>query len=163
MSGQQGNPHSDEGYGLYLGLRRQVLAVDSAALGTEPDGSALALAVDMWMGPGGTATITAVRDGTASVYLSSGGALVGSGDDPQIAAMARDLVGEARRFGARMSRSDEAPLPAEGSVRFNLVTEAVVLAAEAPETELGSGEHPLAGLYSAAHELLAAIRAAAGE
>ena len=69
----------------YLGLRSFVLQGTrenfSLAPGSRPT-QPYAVVVD-WGLPEGTATVVAIADGSASVYLSSGGALIGGGQSHQ--------------------------------------------------------------------------------
>ena len=103
-------------------------------------------------------TLVAMRDGTASLYFSNGGGILGAGEHEGPARAARALVEEAGRFVALCEREEEHPLPATGNVRFHLLTRDGALATEAPEDDLGHGRHVLTPLFYAAHEVITQIR-----
>src|SRR5688500_6262255 len=64
---------------VYRGLRKQILEVKPQAIGL-PANVDRPLAVLVEMGcPGAAATLVAVADGTASLYFSNGGGMIGAG------------------------------------------------------------------------------------
>lgn len=87
LSGRQNRPQNHnpvvtpEAKNPYLGLRSQILELKRQKIGlaapakpTEPWA-----AVMDWGVTNGTATVVAISDGTASIYLSSGGGSIGGG------------------------------------------------------------------------------------
>ena len=138
------------------------LGVDPASISV-PDGegwSGAAVAV-MELGlANGTATIVAIADGTVSMYVSSGGGVIGAGEHAAVRNAAdyfRTVVAESRDL---LHVSGELPLPAAGSVRFHARKRDGAFSAGAPEALLRTGHHPLAPLYAAGQDLLTEIRLA---
>jgi hypothetical protein len=128
---------------VFRELREQLFRGDLLALTAGAPGEAAAgsgpevIGVAMEIGfDTGTCLVLGLRDGTASVYLSSGGGSIGGQTHPHINAAARKLVETARAFVGRLPVVAEYPLPAEGRVRFSLFTTAGVHASEADEGDL---------------------------
>ena len=145
---------------VYLGLRNQRLQGSRAKLNlaasttpTEP----WAAVMDLGMS-NGTATIVAVADGSASIYLISGGGYIGGGQGHEsIRKAARNMLFVARQAQPGMRATKDFPLPGNGRVTFYVVTDAGVFTAEAPEAELRS-RHTLTNLYAAGQEIITQYR-----
>lgn len=108
--------------------------------------------------PEAAATLVALGDGTASLYFSSGGGVIGGGPHPSINAAARHLVELAGRNSSRMKPTSEFPLPGSGDTTFYVLTTNGVLRADAREETLGGGAHPLSELFFAGHEVITGLR-----
>ncbi|MHC4415713.1 MAG: hypothetical protein ACYS0G_10545 [Planctomycetota bacterium] len=143
---------------IFRDLRGQVLELKATTLGLPPDAPA-PLAVLMETGyPEAVATLVAVADGSASLYFSNGGGIIGGGEHEPVRAACASFIDLAARSGADLPATDEFPLPARGSVRFYVVTTAGVRTAEAVEDDLGHDRHELSPLFHGAQELITAIR-----
>ena len=145
---------------VFRGLRSMALGIDPgtivAAEGESWSGAAVA-AMEIGL-PTGTATIVAIADGTVSMYLSSGGGVIGAGGHAAVAAAARrfrTVVGESRGL---LRVTDDFPLPEPGQVRFQARIADGAYTAVAPEAALKVGRHPLAPMYAAGQDLLTEIR-----
>jgi hypothetical protein len=106
----------------------------------------------------GIATIVAIADGTVSMYLSSGGGVIGAGGHAAVRAAAdgfRTLAAESRGL---LQPADEWPLPEPGHVRFHVRTVDGAYSATAAEASLRARSHPLSALYAAGQDLLTEIR-----
>ena len=107
--------------------------------------------------PSGTATLVSLRDGTASLYTTTGGGVLGG----YVAkAEARAFVLAAEKHLARMRRVEAFPYPSDGRVKFYVLTRDGVLTAEAGLSELGERKHKLWTLYYAADQVLTQLRLA---
>lgn len=158
------NPHAaatSEAKNPYLGLRSQILQLKREKIGlavpakpTEPWA-----AVMDWGVTNGTATIVAISDGTASIYLSSGGGSIGGGQShDSIRKAAQKMVSIAAAFQPQMRATDTYPLPQQGQVTFYVLTDAGVFTATAPQEELSSHRNPLSKLGDAAQDIIAQYR-----
>ena len=107
--------------------------------------------------PSGTATLVSVRDGTASLYTTTGGGILGG-------YVARDeakaFVAAAEKHLAHMQRAKEFPYPGEGRVKFYVLTGDGVFTAEAGAREVLERGHKLMPLYYAADQVLTRLRLA---
>ena len=108
--------------------------------------------------PDAAATVVGLGDGTASLYFSSGGGIIGGGPHPSINAAARRLVEISGRHRSELSPAKEFPLPQPGDVTFYVLTTQGVLRGGATEAALGSGKHPLSEMFFAGHDVITGIR-----
>lgn len=143
---------------VYSRLRAQALKLQPSDL-RRADPSAGAFGVLMETGyPDAVATLVALADGTASLYFSNGGGIIGAGDQPAVAKAAREAISTASRSLTLLAPAAQHPLPRRGHVRFYVLTGRGPLTAEARESELRDRRLGLSPLFAAAHELIAAIR-----
>jgi hypothetical protein len=145
---------------VYVGLRRQALAVTRQQLDPEAasDGEVLALLLETGY-PEAVATLVGLADGTTSMYFSNGGGMIGAGQHEDVAAATRRWLELGEQSLEQLpSAVGDVLLPDEGMTQLVAVTESGLRAARAPERELGGGGHPLSALFYAAHEVITAIR-----
>jgi hypothetical protein len=145
----------------YQGLRN--LALQSpltevpSAISAKP-GEPFAVLMD-WGIPAGTATVAAYADGTASVYLSSGGGFLGGGQAHEsirnAAIRTVEIAGELKNL---MQPTTTYPLPQRGQVMFYVRTSLGVLTATVPEEELRSHRSPLYRLGDSAQTIITQYR-----
>ncbi|MGB9464514.1 MAG: hypothetical protein WBR10_05330 [Candidatus Acidiferrum sp.] len=150
-----------ESKNLYLSLREQALQMKREKIGlpvpSKPEEPWAALME--WGLGSGTATVVAISDGTASVYLSGGGGSIGGGESHEsIRKAARKMVSVAADFQLHMQTSDTHPLPRPGQIVFYALTDAGVFMVSASQDELSSRRTPLSKLGDAAQEILAQYR-----
>lgn len=145
---------------VYVGLRRQALAVTREQLDPETASEGQVLGMLMETGyPEAVATLVGLADGTTSMYFSNGGGMIGAGQHEDVAAATRRWLELGEQSLERLPQAaGELPLPDEGITQLVAVTETGLRAARAPEEELGGGGHPLSALFYAAHEVITAIR-----
>ena len=98
-------------------------------------------------------------DGTASVYWSSDGGLVGGRDHPQISSAAKALVAAARDIVDVVARVDQTPLPQPGRVRVSILTSDGIRAGEDDEASLMAGRGVLYPLFLRGNDIVNGYRA----
>jgi hypothetical protein len=103
-------------------------------------------------------TLFAVADGTASLYFSNGGGIIGGGQHPEGAAAAKAFLESSREFDSHLTSSTERPLPQPGKTRLYIIRKDDVLTGEFKEEDLGNGKLPLSPLFHKGHELITVIR-----
>ncbi len=108
--------------------------------------------------PEAVVTLFALSDGTASLYFSNGGGLIGAGQRERPAVAARSLVAFASHALVHLEPTVSYPLPQPGHTRFYVLTSAGVCTAEAIEEDLGENRHVLSPLFYSAHELISELR-----
>jgi hypothetical protein len=147
---------------VFVSLRDQLLSSGLASMTASADASATGddiVGVVMEVGtPRGTALVFGLRDGSASLYTSTGGGTLGGQGHPHINAAAKKLVGVAQAFVGSLPVVDEYPLPPVGQIRFSILTSAGVHATQVPERDLLGGQSELLPLFSAANEILSGFR-----
>src|SRR5437868_3065405 len=80
--------------GVYDGLRKQILELKADQLGAPTNQAVLAFVMETGY-PEAVATLVAVMDGSASLYFSNGGGIIGARENPEPNAAARKLVEKA--------------------------------------------------------------------
>ena len=136
------------------------LGHDSSTIAV-PDGERWsgALVAAMELGrPDATVTILAVADGSVSMYISTGGAVIGAGEHAAVRGVAERFRTVAAESRGLLERTDGFPLPDPGQVRFQVRTVDGDYSGVAPEAALRSGRDALASLYAAGQDLLTEIR-----
>ena len=149
------------GESVYLGLRNLALQNPPTKIqgaSTAKPGDPFAVLMD-WGIPAGTATVAAYADGTASVYLSSGGGYLGGGQSHEsIRNAAMKTVEIASELKSLMQPTTTYPLPQRGQVTFYLRTDAGVLTATASEDDLRSHRNPFYKLGDSAQTIITEYR-----
>jgi hypothetical protein len=145
---------------VYLQLRNRILSLNPAEMSLAPSIEAPRVwGVIMETGyEVGTATLISLVDGTTSLYYSTGGGMLGSGEYTPVAEASKALVAQAEILFNQMSPASELPLPEVGQVRFTLLTYSGILTGVASEKTLARGKHILTPLYTHAHETLTRLR-----
>lgn len=112
-----------------------------------------------WHVDKGTVTVMAAADGSASLYLSSGGGFIGGGQKfPEIREAALHAVAVAGTLRHHFDPTDSTPLPSLGDVTFYVTTGVDVRRAVAPEAKLRAGADPLAALGGAMQKIVTEYR-----
>ena len=156
-------PHANAVDNPYAGLRAQALAMPPSEIGLMVTGDQVWGVLMELPVSKETATVVAFADGSASIYLSSGGGFIGGGERPPVRRSAEAFLAAARAASASFAPAAAFPPPGEGRVRFYVRVGEAAAAAEAGEQELGSGGHPLSALYAAGQGVITAYRDAGGD
>jgi hypothetical protein len=111
-----------------------------------------------WVLSAAVATVVAFSDGSASVYCSSGGGLLGGQAHEPIRNAARQAVAVRAQFQPQMELTTAFPLPQPGIVVFYLLTDSGVFTSSAFESALKTRSHALSKLGDAMQEIISAYR-----
>jgi hypothetical protein len=156
-SGSAGGPNAED---TYRHLRDQALQGSRAKFGL-PVGSSptepWAVLMD-WGVTKGTASVVAVSDGNASVYLSSGGGFIGGVGQEAIRKAARNAVLVAREFQPQMTGTNDYPLPARGEVIFYALTDSGVFTAKRQQHEMETQHDSFSKLGNAMQAIITEYR-----
>jgi ankyrin repeat protein len=145
---------------IYVKLREQALSCSRSSLGyPEPPADAPAWGLLMETGyPNGTATLISMQDGTASLYFSGGGGVIGGIGHETVRKAATAFVQSAGKLSRDLNRTENFPLPKTGRTVFYVLTDGGTLTADALEEDLGHGRHPLSALFHAGHAVITELR-----
>lgn len=148
---------------VYLGLRNQALNVTTASLEVEADPSAPIHAVLMEMGlADAVATFACFRDGSASLYLSTGGGVIGGGQHESVRSACLEMLSitnkYAKDFIAACTPVSDFPFPGEDEIFFYLVTSGAVHLARCREDALSAQRDPFSALYNNCHAVMTELR-----
>jgi hypothetical protein len=144
----------------FHGLRELAFNMRADAVGvneTWPPESPYGVIMD-WGVERGVATLTSFTSGDASLYLSTGGGVIGGFAHTAVREAAQNLVGLAASFVGQTNPAPDHPTPAFGQVFFHLITPQGLRRAEASEEDLAEGSDPLAPLFMAGHEVITQLR-----
>jgi hypothetical protein len=145
---------------VYLGLRNQMLQGSRAKFGlpaTQAVAEPWGVVMD-WGVTRGTATVVALSDGSASLYLSGGGGYLGGIGQPPIRAAAQKAVEVARSVQLPNQPSTAYPLPETHEVFFYFLTDAGVFLLRSSEPELKTTTHPLRNIGDAMQDVITQYR-----
>lgn len=107
----------------------------------------------------GTATVVASADGSASLYLSSGGGFLGGSHRcPAIREAALHAVALASALQCHFVTTETSALPPLGDVTFYVITGIGVRMAVASQDRLRAAADPLAGLGGAMQRIVTEYR-----
>jgi hypothetical protein len=125
LSGQRNdvaNQNKDDN--PYSGLRNMALGMTADQLQlTIPASQTQVYGVVMdWDVGSGIATLSSYATGDASMYLSSGGGMIGGGQHEKVSTAAKAFVDKAQTYLAKASKTDATPLPDKDCVRFYFLT-----------------------------------------
>jgi hypothetical protein len=143
-------------------LRERAFSLPANQLGVVPGAGHMRVwSVLMETGyPEAVASLVTIADGSASLYFSNGGGIIGAGEHDGVCAAAEAFMACADENAAGFVPAFEHPLPAVGRVRFYARTFDGLLTTEAAEVDLGENRHPLSPLFHLGHEVIAAVREA---
>ena len=154
------SPETKGRQAVFADLRNQALTGTRADFGLDaPATPTTPWGVVMETGfPEGSFTLVAFSDGSASIYLSSGGGSIGGGAHEVIRRAAQAMVALAAKFQPLANATREFPLPRNGQTIFYLLTDSGAYTTNAPEQDLGEERHPWSPLFHAGHEVIGQYR-----
>ena len=144
---------------IYTALRDQALSwgsVEIKAPPPVPGGRALGVLMDMGYDTA-VVSVLGLADGTTSMYISHGGGTLGLGEDERAAAASKRWVALAEAAQGLAESGDDS-LPAEGRIRFTVLTTGPRLTAEVAEADVTDAGHPLFPLFVAGQDVITEIR-----
>jgi len=108
----------------FEGLRNMAFTATPEQLGLSmPTDKTIVYGVVMdWEMGGATATTIAYQTGDASLYLSSGGGVIGGGQHQNVNSAAKQFVSLAQSFLDKATKTELTPLPSTDEVKFYLLT-----------------------------------------
>ena len=119
----------------------------------------VAFVMDVTSEEGNSYTVVSTFDNSASLYMSTGGGFLGSGQREEGAKASKELLEFSNYFYKEFKDVDEFPLPVPKHVRFYIVVSGRVLGSdEFLEDDLGHGRAPLSPLFHKTHELISVMR-----
>lgn len=143
------------GPGIYQGLRESALRMQRPGLGSA---DVYVVLMD-WHVANGTASVLAAADGTASVYLSSGGGYLGGGQRyPAIREASMKAVNLAAKLLPYFQKSEATGLPARENVAFFARTGDGLYLATVREEKLRTGTDPFCALGGAMQAIITGYR-----
>jgi hypothetical protein len=119
----------------------------------------MGLLVEFWT-ERATVSLVAMVDGSTSLYFSNGGGLLGHGSTATVATATAKLVALVEQLRPEMQLTSSFPTPADGRVRFFLMTSTGVLTREGDQASLLKGSDRFSPVFHQAQEVINEIRIA---
>jgi hypothetical protein len=141
----------------YADIRDQMFAL-GATSENPTDSDVVAAVMDVGFELG-AATLVALPDGTTTLYTSGGGAIVGAGEQEDVAAATKLYVSETRASLPDFVPSNNTDLPAPDDVTLRALTQDANYAVTVSVEQLRLGTHPLSRVYAAAQLVVTAVQA----
>jgi hypothetical protein len=101
-----------------------------------------------------TATLLTLIDGTTSLYLSSGGGIIGGEGHENIREANAAFIRTANQCYQHLKPCESFPVPTSGQTIFYARTDSSVFNADGLDVDLVKGQHPLSPLFKAGHRVL---------
>jgi hypothetical protein len=142
-------------------LRQKVLSREFLKGAPSGKAGAVRCVVMDWNIGSGVATLVAFDDGTTSIYLSSGGGVIGAGAHESVARVAGLFRQEAAKVMGRFTPAAEYPLPGREMTVFYVVTDSATLSSgPIANPDLRRDDHPLSALGRMAQDVITQVRKA---
>ena len=108
----------------FEGLRNMAFTATPEQLGLSlpTDKTIVYGAIMDWEMGGATATTVSYQTGDASLYLSSGGGVIGGGQHKNVNSSAKQFVSLAQTFLDKTTKTETTPLPSTNEVKFYMLT-----------------------------------------
>ena len=151
ISEQQENPFND--------LRQMALSATPEQLGlpTYDENKVFGIVMDWDLGDG-IATVAAYETGDASMYLSSGGGVIGGGQHDNVRQAVFPYVQLGQEFLSESKRTESTPLPGKDCVRFYLLTNKGTYYAQEKMKNIENESSDWLRLFEEANKVLTELR-----
>lgn len=140
----------------FAGLRDQAFKVTPDQLGFKIPGDqteVYGVIMDWEMGYA-TASTVAYQSGDASLYLSSGGGVIGGGKDPNVNKAALEFVSTAQSFLDQATQTETTALPSADQVIFYLLTNKGIYAGKEQMENFENNTSPWIKLFEEGNKVL---------
>ena len=144
----------------YQGLRNMALEVTPEQLKiTLPTDQTKIYGVVMdWDLGDGIATFISFSTGDASMYLSSGGGLIGGGQHENVSKAAKTFIDKAETYLDKAVKIDSTPLPDKNCVRFYFMTNKGKFTAQESLKNFDNNSSPWLSLFEEGNKVISELR-----
>lgn len=142
------------------GLRLMALTTSTEKLGFTPekDYPKVYGVITDWNLGDQTASILAMKDGTASLYTTSTFGIIGGHGHDTVRKAARECVKTAEQYYEKSSTVSNYPYPKHGKINFFLLTHDGVRLCTGDQDGINNGKDQTMPLFAAAQNVLTALR-----
>jgi hypothetical protein len=144
----------------YEGLRNMAFAVtpDQLGLSLPFEKTVVYGAIMDWGIDSATATIVSYQTGDASLYLSSGGGVIGGGQHKNVNRAAKKFVLTAQNLLNQTTKAETTPLPEKDMVLFYLLTNKGIYVGQERMKNIDNNSSPWMKLFEEGNNVLAELR-----
>jgi len=111
-----------------------------------------------WEVSGATATTVAYQTGDASLYLSSGGGVIGGGQHQSVNSAAKQFVSLAQTFIVKATKTATTPLPSNDEIKFYLLTNEGIFVGQEQMKNFQNHSSDWLKLFEAGNKVLTELR-----
>lgn len=141
---------------VYKNLRDMAFATSASELNITQKENAIVYGVIMETGlPDAVFSLIAFGDGSASLYFSNGGGIIGFGENEKPKQICLDYINYSNDFIKYAKKTDANKLPNNGETVFYFLTFDGLYFYKEKDSLLGNDKSPLSKLFYQAHELIA--------
>ena len=146
----------------FVGLRLQALSTSAELAGftQPPPGRTVYGGIMDWALERGLATVFTLENGTGSLYLSSGGGIIGGQFHEPVRRAVHAFVAAFEPFVSSMTPDADGAVPPGGYTDLRALTVEGRLVVRAPTDDLGNGRHPMWRVFHAGQAVITALRQA---
>ena len=108
--------------------------------------------------PNGVASLVCLRDGTTSLYTSTGGGMIGGGAHDAVVRANHALLATIEAHLGGMASSSDHSLPGEGRVIIRALTYEGQFVVDEAEDDLGHGRNAVSPVFQAGHDVITQLR-----
>lgn len=105
-----------------------------------------------------TATIVSYQTGDASLYVSTGGGVIGGGQHQNVNSASKQFVSLAQKFLDKATKTQVTSLPSTNEVKFYLLTNKGIFVGEEQVKNLDNNSSPWLKLFEEGNNVLTEIR-----
>ena len=146
------NPYEDL-RNLAFGATQEQIGVNTPADETKIYG----VIMDWDVGEG-TATLVAFLSGDASLYLSSGGGVIGGSGHDNVKKAAAAFINKAEKYLSKTIKTDSTPLPGKDGVKFYFLTNKGKFVGQEEVKNFDNNSSPWLDLFEEGNKLITEIR-----
>ena len=144
----------------YEGLREMAFSATPEQLGLLlSDDKTVVYGIIMdWGMSGATVTIVSYQTGDASMYLSSGGGVIGGGKHQNVNIAAKQFVSFGQSYLNLSSKTETKPLPEIGFVKFYLLTNKGIYVGQETMKNFENNSSTWLGLFEKGNKVISELR-----
>ena len=143
----------------YYGLRKMVFSLNAESLGQENTNPNKPLCTVMeWEISNAIATLVSVIDGSTSLYLSTGGGVIGGGTHHNVEVASSAFREASEKYLSRMEKDNDFELPEKGHVCFYVVTTSGIYKYDGLEKDMISGRDEFSQLFFLGQNTITELR-----
>lgn len=145
---------------MYVDLRNMAFSATPEQMGLSlPTDKTVVYGVIMdWEMEGETATTVSYQTGDASLYLSSGGGVIGGGQHDNVNTAAKQFVSVAQEYLDKTTKTESTLLPARNEVKFYLLTNKGIYVGQETMMNFENNSSPWLKLFEEGNRVLTELR-----
>ena len=104
--------------------------------------------------------LVCIADGTVSIYIGTGGGIIGAGEHDSVRSAARECLKKSEEILEHLKNFDSSHIQNEETIKFHVLTYDGIRSDEVETKEIESEKHYLSELYYSAQNVITEVRSA---